>query len=39
MGIYIFNTDVLLPALMKDAEDPTRNMTSGTTFCPDSWAL
>jgi glucose-1-phosphate adenylyltransferase len=22
MGIYIFNTDVLLPALMKDAEDP-----------------
>src|SRR6202000_1952814 len=23
MGIYLFNTDVLLPALMKDAEDPT----------------
>src|SRR5580692_7485429 len=22
MGIYLFNTDVLLPALMKDAEDP-----------------
>ena len=22
MGIYIFNTDVLIPVLLKDAEDP-----------------
>jgi len=22
MGVYIFNTDVLLPVLLKDAEDP-----------------
>ena len=22
MGVYIFNTDVLIPVLLKDAEDP-----------------
>ena len=33
MGIYIFNTDVLIPELIKDSEDPTQNTISGTIFC------
>jgi glucose-1-phosphate adenylyltransferase len=34
MGIYIFNTDVLLPALMKDAEDPTSKHDFGHNILP-----
>ncbi len=34
MGIYLFNTDVLLPALMKDAEDPTSKHDFGHNILP-----
>ncbi len=34
MGIYIFNTDVLLPALMRDAEDPKSKHDFGHNILP-----
>ncbi len=34
MGIYLFNTDVLLPALMRDAEDPTSKHDFGHNILP-----
>jgi glucose-1-phosphate adenylyltransferase len=34
MGIYLFNTDVLLPALMKDAEDPSSRHDFGHDILP-----
>ena len=34
MGIYLFNTDVLLPALMKDAEDPDSRHDFGHDILP-----
>jgi glucose-1-phosphate adenylyltransferase len=34
MGIYLFNTDVLLPALMEDAEDPTSKHDFGHNILP-----
>ncbi len=34
MGIYIFNTDVLLPALIKDAEDPNSKHDFGHNILP-----
>jgi glucose-1-phosphate adenylyltransferase len=34
MGIYIFNTDVLLPALMADAEDPKSKHDFGHNILP-----
>jgi len=34
MGIYLFNTDVLLPALMKDAEDPSSKHDFGHNILP-----
>ncbi|HUZ05643.1 MAG TPA: glucose-1-phosphate adenylyltransferase [Acidobacteriaceae bacterium] len=34
MGIYVFNTDVLLPALMRDAEDPTSKHDFGHNILP-----
>jgi glucose-1-phosphate adenylyltransferase len=34
MGIYLFNTDVLLPALMKDAEDPASKHDFGHNILP-----
>ncbi len=34
MGIYIFNTDVLLPALMHDAEDPASKHDFGHNILP-----
>jgi glucose-1-phosphate adenylyltransferase len=34
MGIYLFNTDVLLPALMQDAEDPTSKHDFGHNILP-----
>ena len=34
MGIYIFNTDVLLPALMRDAEDPASKHDFGHNILP-----
>src|SRR6202050_41340 len=34
MGIYIFNTDVLLPALIKDAEDPESQHDFGHNILP-----
>ncbi len=35
MGIYIFNTDVLIPALLADAEDPELEARlRPQTFCP-----
>ena len=34
MGIYIFNTDVLLPALMRDAEDPSSKHDFGHNILP-----
>ena len=34
MGIYLFNTDVLLPALMKDAEDPNSKHDFGHDILP-----
>ncbi|MHB1021537.1 MAG: glucose-1-phosphate adenylyltransferase [Acidobacteriaceae bacterium] len=34
MGIYLFNTDVLLPALIKDAEDPHSKHDFGHNILP-----
>jgi glucose-1-phosphate adenylyltransferase len=34
MGIYIFNTDVLLPELLKDAEDPNSKHDFGHNILP-----
>ena len=34
MGIYLFNTDVLLPALMQDAEDPNSKHDFGHNILP-----
>jgi glucose-1-phosphate adenylyltransferase len=34
MGIYLFNTDVLLPALIKDAEDPGSKHDFGHNILP-----
>ena len=34
MGIYIFNTDVMLPALMRDAEDPASKHDFGYNILP-----
>ncbi|MGC9293274.1 MAG: glucose-1-phosphate adenylyltransferase [Acidobacteriaceae bacterium] len=34
MGIYVFNTDVLLPALMRDAEDPNSRHDFGHDILP-----
>jgi glucose-1-phosphate adenylyltransferase len=34
MGIYLFNTDVLLPALIKDAEDPHSKHDFGHDILP-----
>jgi len=34
MGIYIFNTDVLLPELMRDAEDPDSKHDFGHNILP-----
>ncbi|ABF40023.1 Glucose-1-phosphate adenylyltransferase [Candidatus Koribacter versatilis Ellin345] len=34
MGIYIFNTDVLIPVLLKDAEDPNSKHDFGHNILP-----
>jgi glucose-1-phosphate adenylyltransferase len=34
MGVYIFNTDVLLPVLLKDAEDPNSSHDFGHDILP-----
>src|SRR5437588_266247 len=34
MGVYLFNTDVLLPALLKDAEDPDSTHDFGHDILP-----
>ena len=34
MGIYLFNTDVLIPALLKDAEDPNSRHDFGHNVLP-----
>jgi glucose-1-phosphate adenylyltransferase len=34
MGIYLFNTDVLLPALLQDAEEPTSKHDFGHNILP-----
>ncbi len=34
MGVYIFNTDVLLPLLLKDAEDPDSSHDFGKDILP-----
>ncbi|HMK31458.1 MAG TPA: glucose-1-phosphate adenylyltransferase [Terriglobales bacterium] len=34
MGIYIFNTDVLIPVLLKDAEDPNSSHDFGHDILP-----
>src|SRR5271157_4839536 len=34
MGVYIFNTEVLIPALLKDAEDPTSRHDFGHNILP-----
>ena len=34
MGIYIFNTDVLIPVLLKDAEDPDSSHDFGRDILP-----
>src|SRR5271170_1824749 len=34
MGIYIFNTDVLIPVLLKDAEDPNSSHDFGKNILP-----
>ncbi len=34
MGVYLFNTDVLLPSLMKDAEDPNSKHDFGHNILP-----
>jgi glucose-1-phosphate adenylyltransferase len=39
MGIYLFNTDVLIPALLKDAKTRIPATTSAKIFCPRWWRL
>jgi glucose-1-phosphate adenylyltransferase len=34
MGVYLFNTDVLIPLLLKDAEDPTSSHDFGHDILP-----
>ena len=34
MGIYIFNTDVLIPVLLKDAENPNSSHDFGKDILP-----
>ena len=34
MGVYLFNTDVLLPVLLKDAEDPASSHDFGKDILP-----
>jgi glucose-1-phosphate adenylyltransferase len=34
MGVYLFNTDVLLPVLLKDAEDPSSSHDFGRDILP-----
>ena len=34
MGVYLFNTEVLIPALLKDAEDPTSRHDFGHNILP-----
>ncbi|HEV2989665.1 MAG TPA: glucose-1-phosphate adenylyltransferase [Candidatus Angelobacter sp.] len=34
MGVYLFNTDVLLPVLLKDAEDPSSSHDFGHDILP-----
>jgi glucose-1-phosphate adenylyltransferase len=34
MGVYLFNTDVLIPILLKDAEDPTSSHDFGHDILP-----
>jgi glucose-1-phosphate adenylyltransferase len=34
MGVYLFNTDVLIPVLLKDAEDPTSSHDFGHDILP-----
>jgi len=34
MGVYLFNTDVLLPVLLKDAEDPNSSHDFGRDILP-----
>ena len=34
MGVYLFNTDVLIPALLRDAEDPTSRHDFGHNILP-----
>ena len=34
MGIYLFNTDALLPALIRDAEDPNSEHDFGHNVLP-----
>jgi len=34
MGVYLFNTDVLIPVLLKDAEDPASNHDFGKDILP-----
>ncbi|HJT54077.1 MAG TPA: glucose-1-phosphate adenylyltransferase [Candidatus Angelobacter sp.] len=34
MGVYLFNTDVLLPVLLKDAEDPSSSHDFGKDILP-----
>jgi glucose-1-phosphate adenylyltransferase len=34
MGVYLFNTDVLIPALLKDAEDPHSSHDFGKDILP-----
>src|ERR1700753_131434 len=34
MGIYLFNTDILIPELMRDAEDPTSKHDFGHDILP-----
>jgi glucose-1-phosphate adenylyltransferase len=34
MGIYVFNTDVLIPVLLKDAEDPSSSHDFGHDILP-----
>jgi glucose-1-phosphate adenylyltransferase len=34
MGVYLFNTDVLIPALLKDAEDPSSSHDFGHDILP-----
>ncbi len=36
MGIYLFNTDILLPELIKDAEDPNSKHDFGHDILPPS---